>query len=97
MTAIIKYLKAHYALRHTAYHIISLAFMLLTVGVPDHNGGPCNAGLESLMYLPVFLIDVILVLISLAMLGGKGRPYLLLFIINLSALVFVLALNFISF
>jgi hypothetical protein len=82
---------------HLLYHIVSIGFMLLTIGFPDQNGGPCNAGLSILMYMPLIFADFVIVLINMRKLISKGRTHLPLFLLNLAAFVFLVILNFVPF
>ena len=96
MTELIKNLKAHHALGHTSFHLVSIPFMLLAVGLPGRAKGPCNAGIDTLMYMPLFLTDLILLVRSLNLLSGKGRKYVWLFLTNFVALVILMALAYIG-
>ena len=96
MYNLISFLKQHNAYRYLVYHVISISFMLITAGIPDiSGGGPCNAGIDLVLYLPVILIGLILFLVSTAYLLAKGRTYLPMFLINFTALCFLIALVFI--
>jgi len=82
---------------HLLYHITSIGFILLTIGLPDLGGGPCNAGLSILMYMPIVIADFIIVIISSYKLISRGRSHLPVLLINLAAFVFLVILNFVPF
>ena len=93
MTSIIDYLKQHRIFRLSIYHFVSLAAVLLAASSPGFKSGPCNPGLDLLVYSPVFLIDCVLTLISIIFGILKGKAGLASLFINLFALAVLLTIG----
>lgn len=93
MTSIIDYLKQRGIFRLAIYHFISLALVLLAASSSGFKTGPCNPGLDLLVYSPVFLIDCVLMLISIIFCILKGKTGLGALFINLLALAALLAVG----
>ena len=96
MENLIASLKRHNAYRYLIYNILSILILFTAFGMTDvYGGGPCNGGLELILYMPVILANLILALISAVKLITKGNDYAPQFWVNSTAICFWIVFVFV--
>ena len=96
MENLIASLKRHNAYRYLIYHILGILILFTAFGKPDvYGGGPCNAGIELILDMPVILANLILALISAVKLITKSRDYAPQFWVNSMGFCFWVAFVFV--